>query len=65
MSGSISGTDDREEMSALTRVNRKICRSWYEKAKHDKTASSRVLVRVIDLVSLLRFVSDFRIVPVL
>jgi len=39
----------RERMSSPVRMNRKICRSYYEKAKRDEAASFRSLPHVIDL----------------
>ncbi|PWR74205.1 hypothetical protein DK846_03385 [Methanospirillum lacunae] len=48
----------RERMSAPVRMNRKICRSCYEKAKRDEAASFRSLPQVIDPVSLVKVTCD-------
>jgi len=48
----------KERMSAPARLNRKICRSCYEKAKRDVAASFRALPQVIDPVSLVKVTSD-------
>ncbi len=48
----------RERMSSPPRLNRKICRSCYEKAKRDEAASFRALPNVIDPASLVKVTSD-------
>jgi len=48
----------RERLAAPPRMNRKICRSCFEKAKRDEAASFRALPGVIDPISLVRLNSD-------
>jgi len=48
----------KERLSSPPRMNRKICRSCYEKARRNEAASVRTLPRMIDPVSLVRLTSD-------
>ncbi|PWR70025.1 hypothetical protein [Methanospirillum lacunae] len=48
----------KERLAAPPRMNRKICKSCFEKAKRDEAASFRALPGVIDPASLVRVTSD-------